>query len=287
MYLVAYNRDRALELLRTATPEQLRNELRMGRMGRQLNANQRAELDDILMAWEQRALGAMPLRDTLLVDTERGPRAYGLICADLSVERAPLPPTIIGQRPAALGDLTELPARFANDDALQAVVQAAQSARLTLAIQRTPTDFSIPPNLEALLPPEPQPFNPMLFDPPRGWRRTLAVVFATSGMALLGLPFLAGQVPEHPAGLPLALITLALMVGIRAGRAGYLGALCIWMVAQLPSFRHDTTASLLWPALPLLAAGLLLLSVDRRVRAMWAWIRRQLFGMRPSSKSHQ
>jgi hypothetical protein len=103
-------------------------------------------------------------------------------------------------------------------------------------------------------------------------------------MTLLGLPALFGRIPEHPAGLPLALITLALLVGIRAGKAGYAGSLCIWLVAQLPSFRHDTTASLIWPALPLLGAGLLLLSVDRRIRAMWAWIRRQVLGAPVSTK---
>jgi hypothetical protein len=287
MYLVVYNRARAIELLRTTTPEQLHSELRLARIGRRLSANQRAELADILTAWEQRALGAMALRDTLLVDNERGLRAYGLICADLSVERARLPPTSIGRRPYPPGDLTTLPATLADDTTLQRIAQTAEAAGLTLAIQRDPTDFSMPANLEALLPPEPEPFNQEVFEPPRGWRRTLAVGFALSGMALLGLPVLVGRLPEHPAGLPLALITLALLVGIRAGRAGYLGSVCIWMVAQLPSFRHDTTASLIWPALPLLAAGLLLLSVDRRIRAMWAWIRRQVFGIQSSTEPPQ
>ncbi len=287
MYLVAYNRDHVIELLRTTTPQQLRTDLRSGRMGQRLSPAQRAELDAILFDWEQRALGAMPLRDTLLVDTERGPRAYGLLCADVSMERLKLPPTQISQHPMAAGDLHTLPPTLANDPALQGLGHFAQRAGLTLAIQHTPTDFSLPTNLDALLPPEPTPFNPELFEPPRGWRRMLAVVLATSGMTLLGMPVLVGQLPEYPAGLPLALITTALLVGVRAGRAGYVGSLCIWLVAQLPSFRHDTTASLIWPALPLIAAGLLLLSVDRRVRTMWAWIRRQMFGISASSKSQQ
>lgn len=98
---------------------------------------------------------------------------------------------------------------------------------------------------------------------------------------LLLLPLLGGQIPEHPAGLPLALITLALLVGIRAGWAGYAGSLCIWLVANLPGFRHGMALQALWPALPLLVVGLLLLSADRRVRAMWRWVRQRLPWRRP------
>jgi hypothetical protein len=284
MYLIAYNREHVLELIRTASPHQLRHELRTGKIGRQLDPDQREELDAILTAWEQRALGAMPLRDALLVDSQRGRRAFGLLCADLSVKHIALPPTPIGRRALPAGDLRDLPPDLADDPDLAAFAADAQCAGLTLAVQRRDDEFSLPSDLDVLLPPKPPPYNPVDFEPPRGLRRTVAVVLATSGMTLLGLPALFGRIPEHPAGLPLALITLALLVGIRAGKAGYAGSLCIWLVAQLPSFRHDTTASLIWPALPLLGAGLLLLSVDRRIRAMWAWIRRQVLGAPVSTK---
>jgi hypothetical protein len=275
MFLVAYNRTQVIALVRTATPQQIRSELRTGRRGQRLTLQQREELDTILMAWEQRALGAMPLRDALLVDRQRGPRAYALLCADLSVQRVPVPPLLPAQATLTAGDLPALPSVLRGDALLLSVAQQAQQAGLALALQRAPEEFALPPELDALLPPELPPYTPQEFAPPQGRRRTLALILACTGMLLLAIPLSFGQIPDHPAGLPLALITLALLVGIRAGKAGYIGSLCIWLVAQLPSFRHDTSASLLWPAIPLLLAGVLLLSVDRRVRMMWAWIRQQ------------
>jgi hypothetical protein len=90
------------------------------------------------------------------------------------------------------------------------------------------------------------------------------------------IPLLGGTIPQHPAGLPLALITLALLIGISARWAGWVGATSIWLVANLPSFRHGTSALALLPALPLLAVGVALLILDRRVRALWIWIRQQI-----------
>ncbi|NJN16392.1 MAG: hypothetical protein HC822_09020 [Oscillochloris sp.] len=94
-------------------------------------------------------------------------------------------------------------------------------------------------------------------------------------MLILVMPLLTGNFPESPARWPLALLTLALMIGIRAGLRGFLGATCIWLVANLPSFRHGLDLQQLWPAPILLSLGLILLSADHRVRSMWRWIRRR------------
>ena len=90
------------------------------------------------------------------------------------------------------------------------------------------------------------------------------------------VPMLGGAIPQHPAGLPLAMLTLALLVGIRAGWAGLLGSLFLWLVPNLPGFRHGTGPTPLFPIFPLVAAGLALLVLDRRIRAMWVWICKQL-----------
>jgi hypothetical protein len=95
---------------------------------------------------------------------------------------------------------------------------------------------------------------------------------ALTGVALLGIPLLTGHLPSQPAGIPLALLTLALLLGIKAGWQGYAGSICIWLVANLPGFHHGTMVDL-WLAIPLLVAGVILLALDRRVRVMWRWIR--------------
>ncbi|MCS6882630.1 MAG: hypothetical protein RMK84_17710 [Oscillochloridaceae bacterium] len=282
--IAAYDRDLVETIIRDWSAQQLAQELRAGRFGKRLNPRQTAELEELLTAWKQRALGPMPLRDALLVDEARGRRVFALICAALTVQRAGVPPELHAALPAGSVDLEGLPEPLAEDPALSALAEAAARSGLRLAVQQAPDEFPYPDNLEALTPPPPRPARAMdEFEQPTGWRRNVAILLAASGVALLLLPLLGGQIPERPAGLPLALITLALLVGIRAGWAGYAGSLCIWLVANLPGFHHGTALHALWPALPLLAAGLVLLSADRRVRAMWRWIRRRLPWQRPDA----
>jgi hypothetical protein len=275
--IAAYNRAQAEELLRSTTTSRLRADLRFGSFGLGLSPPAAEELDGLLAAWEQRALGQMPLRDALLVDTERGPRAYALVCAALTSERVPVAAPLAIYLPEAPCVLDQLPAPLSGEPALADLANRAGLDGLTLAWQTRPDSFPPPAGLELLRPAPPsQPPRPQeRFEPPSGWRRSLAALLAALGVILLTGPLLVGHIPESPAGLPLAMITLALIIGIRAGWPGFLGAACIWLVANLPGFRHGVAISSLWPALPLLAAGLLLLSLDRRVRAMWAWLRRR------------
>lgn len=274
--IVAYDREAAYAIVRDWTAQHLLQELRAGRFGARLSAQQARELEAHLCAWGQRALGVMPLRDALLVDERRGRRVFALLCVALTTARVPVPPGPATNLPPAPADLVALPAELAATPALGALVEAA-GAGLTLATQRAADEFPFPADLDALVAPPPQRVEAGAnsFEQPTGWRRRIAILLVAGGVLLLALPLLGGTIPEHPAGLPLALLTLGLLVGIHAGWAGYAGSLCIWLVANLPGFRHGIALTALWPALPLLAVGLLLLSVDRRIRAMWRWIRRR------------
>jgi hypothetical protein len=267
VHLAAYDRKAAYAILRDWTPRTLTSELAAGRFGGRLAPDEAAELEEHLTAWAQRALADMPLRDALLVDGRRGPRVFALLCVELTAARAPIAPELAAALPEALS----------GDRSLAELGELAAREQLALAVQHGRDDFPFPDDLEALLPPPPRPAPTVeVFEPPTGLRRNLAVLLASLGMLLLLVPLLGGHIPDHPAGLPLALLTAALLVGIRAGWRGYLGALCIWLVANLPGFRHGTDVRALLPALPLMAAGLVLLAFDGRVRALWGWIRRGL-----------
>ncbi|MBX0326188.1 hypothetical protein K2Z83_00585 [Oscillochloris sp. ZM17-4] len=279
--LVVYDRARACELLRSWTAHGLRDALRGGNFGSGLSTDERAELDELLTAWIQRALGAVFLRDALLVDGQRGPRAFGMICAGLTRARATMPPDLAQSLRArrsgdlAPGDLADLAIR---DPALARLADLAGREGLSLALLERPAGYPMPADLDRLLPAPlaRQRFPDEAFAPPIGVRRGAAASLAIGGMGLLIIPMLGGAIPEHPAGVPLALITLALMVGIRAGWAGFAGALCIWLVPNLPGFRHGNGLIALLPSLPLLTVGLALLILDRRVRALWRWVRQQV-----------
>lgn len=268
--LAAYDREAAYTILRDWTPRRLMGELRSGHFGARLSTGEAAELEEHLTAWAQRALAELPLRDALLVDERRGRRVFALICVDLTAARAPIPPELAV---AAEGGAALL-ASLGPEPALAALAARAARDSLALAVQHRHDDYPFPEDLERLAPtPPPTPVDDESFEQPVGWRRSIAALLAGVGVALLAIPMLGGHIPDHPAGLPLALLTAALLVGIRAGWQGYAGSLCIWLVANLPGFRHGTHPGALWPALPLMAAGLLLLSLDRHVRVMWRWIR--------------
>lgn len=279
--LAAYDRAGVCELLRSWTAQGLRDSLRGGHFGPGLSPAERAELDELLTAWIQRALGDVFLRDSLLVDGQRGPRVFGLICAGITRASAAMPPDLAGAlRARGPGDLApdDLAGLATGDPALAQLADLAGSEGLALALLEQPAGYPRPAELDTLLPAPPlhYPFPGEVFEPPTGARRNIAVLLAVGGMALLIVPILGGWIPEHPAGLPLALITLALMVGIQAGWPGFAGALCMWLVPNLPGFRHGSGIIWLIPYLPLLTAGIALLILDRRVRALWVWVRRQV-----------
>lgn len=279
--LVAYDRDRARELLRSWTAQNLRDALRGGDFGATLSADERAELDELLTAWVQRALGYVFLRDALLVDGQRGPRVFGLICASLTTSHLTVSPDLCSTlRARSSGDL--MPADLADltlqNSSLMRLVDLAGREGLALALLDHPADYPLPADLQSLLPIAALrlALADERFVPPAGLRRNIAVALAVGGIVLLLVPMLSGSIPDHPAGLPLALITLALMIGIKAGWAGYSGALCLWLVPNLPGFRYGRSLTELLPYLPLLVAGLALLVFDHRVRALWVWVQGQI-----------
>lgn len=274
-FLAAYDREAAYLMLREWTTRRLAGELLAGRFGGRLSAAQAAELQAQLHAWSQRALADLPLRDAMLVDERRGRRVFDLICVELTVDRVALPAGVDVEPAETPVDLDDIPATLAALPEMVGLEERARSKGLALALLVGADEYPFPANLTALVPPLPgEAQKPaQSFEQPAGWRQRIAGLLAVAGVLQLGVPLLYGRIPEYPAGLPLALLTLALLVGIRAGLAGFAGSACIWLVANMPAFRHGTQISGLLPALPLLAAGVLLLARDRRVRAMWRWIR--------------
>lgn len=272
---------------------------------RVLNAEQRDELHTLLQAWMQRALGLLSLRDALLVDPARGARVYDLLCAALTVERYPLSATTPlaihatahkELTPAQVRQLLDTPAMSPTHitqsgehsilpDTLDAFLARAEHHDLGLIVHHVhpetstagransevPISFPLPGDLDTLLPPPPPalPRPVPRFEQPTGGRRILAMALALLGAVLLIWPLLMGHVPTQPAGLPLAMLTLALMIGIKAHWTGYSGALCLWLVPNLPGFHHDTITKTLWIGIPLMVVGIGLLTLDRHVRAMW------------------
>lgn len=302
--LVIYNRHQARELLRHWTTQQLLEEINAGRCNGKLSEAECTELATLARAWMHRALGPLTLRDALLVDPRRGARVYDLLCKTLTVERYVVPPAIAEliepaddgaiapeqvrlRLEAATGTLMQKPEQREHLEqltALASVIDHAEATGLALACYAGETaHYPFPDDLDALLPVPPPPFpQPVVpFEQPIGWRRRLAMGSAFLGVAFLGVPLVMGRMPAQPAGLPLALLTIALLVGIKAGWAGFAGSLCIWLVANLPGFHHDTVGSTLWPGVPLLVVGVILLSLDRHVRAMWHWLRLRLMGRVP------
>lgn len=281
--LVAYDDTYAREIIRSWSAQHLRDALRSGNFGISLSTDERTSLDELLTAWVDRALGYVFLRDALLVDGQRGPQVFGLICAALVNTQIIVSDELFTSlrsrsadnfTPANLVDLT-----LNNPDLLRISDLAGQQG-LSLALLEHPTDYPYPHDLRELLPLAPLrlALNAEHFQPPTGIRRNIAMLLAISGIVLLIVPMLNGSIPEHPAGLPLALITLALMVGIKAGWSGYVGAICLWLVPNLPGFRYDRNISELLPYLPILVVGIAFLIADRRIRALWIWVRAQIGG---------
>ncbi len=274
--LVSYDQERVIELIRTQSPEEIRQRLRAGDFDQVLEPEGRTLLDELLSAWIQRALGSLSLRDAMLVDPYRGRQVYGLLCAIHVRRRFEIPSTLAVHLPAAPIDLAELPPPLTDQPELMALVAQAEQEGLVLAWQAQRYDFAPPGNLLELIPPMPPPYRDELrFEQPTGLRRWIAIALVVSGVALLIIPILFGHIPEHPAGWPLALLTLGLMIGIQSGPLGYVGAGCFWVVANMPVFRHGSFPISFWPDIPLVIVGLILLGCDRRVRAMWRFVRSQ------------
>lgn len=278
--LVAYDNERLQAILRDWSVDQLRWELDDGLFAGQLTHQAQDELRLITVAWTQRALGAMPLRDALLVDPVRGKRVnylLGLALTEASCTMASPEVLALARQTSDPLDPRLLRQALSQDSlgCLEPCLDRAEKQALYLSCAATEDENLYPfPDLASLLPALPlSPYGDS-FEQPRGVRRMMAMGLALLGALLLVWPLLLGQLPDQPAGWPLALMTIALLIGIRAGYAGYLGSGCIWAVANLPTFQYGTLINI-WPALPLLVIGVILLALDERVRLMWRWIRRR------------
>ncbi len=285
--LVAYNRTRAAELLRTWTAQQVFDDAYAGRFSTTLTDQQVEELVHLTGAWIQRALGPLTLRDALLVDPRRGATVYNLICTMQTVAHVRLSAhATTAMRQMGTGemalhqieavlDILHTPQPDAADDAERAIHTLLEQARAEqLALVYCESEnivYPFPTDLASLLTPLPAafPHQSPQFEYPTGIRRTLAIVLVLIGVGLLGIPLIMGSMPVQPAGVPLALLTLALLVGIKARWPGYIGAVCVWLVPNLPGFHHGTLTTILWPGIALLLGGIILLAYDRQVRAMW------------------
>jgi hypothetical protein len=161
------------------------------------------------------------------------------------------------------------------------LVDPERGLRVYRVLSGSDANAAVLNEIEAIPITAPQPWQPpesdLFISSP--WRRGLAMLLAFVGALMLGLPLLVGEIPHHPAGMPLALITIALLIGIGAGWPGYLGSALIWLVPNLPSFHHSVGMAF-WPTLPLLLIGLVILSLDHNVRRMWRSMRRHLSGKR-------
>jgi hypothetical protein len=275
MLIAAYNRVRAEALLLEWTPQRLLELADSGALEQALGAALATELEHLARSWVQRALGPMPLRDALLVDEQHAGRAWDLVCATVTVElRSPPEPLALAM--GAPLEIGMLPTNTTWADPLRRA--AATGMALAALPNQELRGFPPPPSLELLLPPPPSAIPPPIptFEQPTGMRRAVATMLAVLGASFIITPLVLRQPPSNPAGIPLALITLALMLGIRASPVGYLGALCIWLVANLPGFHYGQLLQL-GASLPLLAIGVALLSLDRRVRAMWRWLHYRLW----------
>lgn len=280
------------------TAEQLLEAIHNETIGASLSNEEKHELLRIGQDWMQRALGHVLLRDAIWVDLPRGKRVYDILCTMVSVGRCPLP-LAPGEDVSRMCGVVLLPhevrdlmreggngasyvvgtqgkgqqqhARILQE--LETLIEQAETDRLALACyEGAGASYPFPNDLDTLLPPPPRPYvDPALrFKPPSGWRRTVAFFLVILGVLLLGVPLLMGHVPVQPAGFPLGLLTLGLLVGIRAGWSGYLGGGGVWLVANLPAFHYNAQTT--WGLIPLLLAGLFLMALDKNVRILWHWI---------------
>ncbi len=177
--LAFYNKTQVREILRLHTPTQLLEALRAGHYSSTLSAEQTEELQTLLQAWIQRALGIVTLRDALLVDPQRGERVYNLICVALTEIHLRLPPEVderlyaldaveisipqamhaIKQCYNKIDVAEERKARlYAECMHIQACIYKAETHDLALAYyEGTAPHYPFPSDLETLLPPKPVP----------------------------------------------------------------------------------------------------------------------------------
>lgn len=279
--LTAYNRDRAYTIVRFWSPQQLLDAVQTEQFGASLSTEDRQSLVTLLREWTQRALGVVSLRDAFWVDPRRGKQVYDLLCTILTDATCEVQPSssltihLSAYCNTEVQHIRDILAKNENygdthHTAFHTLLEQSEARALTLVYHDGEIHYPFPTDLDDVPPPSAIGTPMSEFVPPTGWRRTVASMLVAIGVITFVLPVLKGNVIEQPAGMPLGLLTLGLLVGIRAGWSGYSGALFLWLVANLPDFRHGAQVRI-W-SLALFLIGTLLLSRDEHVRALWLWV---------------
>lgn len=297
LFLIVYDQQQVTLLVRDWSADKLYQALQHGQFGAALPPPDRRVLAALLVDWQRRALGQVMLRDAMLVDQRRGAQVYRLLCYSQIRAAQPIPELAahlfmpcepqpdLAHLHAQLTALAAAPAcpppARAELHHLADVVVLAQQPEMVLHCVATdadgqpqPIQLPLPDNLLDLLPTQPPTLmqNPVpRFESPTGWRRSISAVLAVAGVIWLLLPLMFGQIPVRPAGVPLGLVTLALLIGVQAQWRGYIGSVCLWLVPNLPWFHHGERFDWL-RTLPFLLLGLLLISLDQPIRALWRWL---------------
>ncbi len=297
LFLLVYDQQHVTTLVRDWTADQLYQALQREQFGTSLPLPDQRVLAALLVDWQRRALGQVMLRDAMLVDQRRGAQVYRLLCYSQIRAAQPIPEiaahlfTPCVPQPDLAHLHTQITALAAAPDCppptsaelyrLADVVVLAQQPGMVLHCVTTdadgqpqPIQLPLPDNLLELLPTQAPTLmeNPVpRFEPPTGWRRNIAAMLAVAGVIWLLLPLMFGQTPVRPAGVPLGLVTLSLLIGVKAQWRGYVGSVCLWLVPNLPWFHHGEQVDWL-RTLPFLLLGMLLISLDQPIRALWRWL---------------
>ncbi len=218
--LVVYDKSQALALLQTWSPSQLYAALVEQTFGDTLLPVERAALLPLLHEWMVRALGAVMLRDALLVDPQRGQQVYHLLCRAFTREQQPIPSALHrwlaplhGQSLTSPHIRDNLP-KIGRESVLNNATIHAEWAKLAMVLQQAADagwdvvicedtenqwTYPYPPNLEDLLPPPPLPYEkhtPSSFAHPigwLGWRHFLTLILVVVGLVLLRWMYRRGE----------------------------------------------------------------------------------------------
>jgi hypothetical protein len=208
--LVFYDQQQVDTMLRTWSSSRLHTALDEQTFGGTLALAERAALLHLLDDWKMRALGAVMLRDALLVDPQRGQRVYTLLCCALIYEQHPLTPDLGSWLAPWYGQLLtdslmqDIRHKIDQELGLNSATIPREWVKLAGLLQRaeqagwggvvcagTPHDCSFPlPDLESLLPPPPAATPPTAtVAHTTRWRRVVL-----GGLSLLGILVFVGLV---------------------------------------------------------------------------------------------
>jgi hypothetical protein len=209
--LVVYDKSQALALVQTWSPSQLHTALGEQTFGDTLLPAERAALLHLVHEWMVRALGAVMLRDALLVDPQRGQQVYHLLCRALTREQQQVSPAMhrwlapLQGQSLTLQHIRTILHKIGRESARNNATIHAEWAKLAMVLQQAAEAgwdvvccedaaqqgaFPYPTDLEDLLPPLPLPYEMHKSSSFAqigwlGWRHILALILVVVGLVLL------------------------------------------------------------------------------------------------------